>query len=215
MRHARRLFEERGFYETSVDGIARAVGIRREGLYYYYRSRAEILLDLVRPQNEALVSRLAAIVKSNLACATKLYLALKSHLAMFDRTSLDMLMLGIRRRRPRDSDPEVNSVHAAVAPLYRDYQDHWLQLVADGQRNGSFDPGLDPKLAVFAILGMCNWTGVWLDPGGARTLDEIAASFYALVSGGILMPEAHGHTVELNEGVLREAEAFEAELRGS
>jgi len=215
LRQARRLFEERGFHETSFDDIARAVGIRREGLYYYYGSRAEILLDLVRPQNEALVARLAAIVESGLAPATKLYVAIKSHLAMFDRTSLDMVMLGIGGPHRRSGDTDVDSVHAANAPLYRSYQDAWIRLVRDGQRDGTFDPGLDAKLTVFAILGMCNWTGVWLDPDGARTLENIAGIFYTLVSGGLLVGDTDGRPVELSDNILREAEAFEAAFRAS
>jgi AcrR family transcriptional regulator len=207
--HARRLFEQAGFHETSFDDIARAVGIRREGLYYYYRSRAEILLDLVRPQNEALIERLTAICDSSLTPATKLYLALKSHLSMFDRLGLDMVMLGIGRSKVPPDDPEVEPVHAAVAPLYRTYQDLWVRLIRIGQRDGTFDPGIEPKLAVFAVLGMCNWTGAWLDPKGPRSLRDIAGTFYAMVGGGLIVNEDD----KVNAALLREAEAFEAQFR--
>jgi TetR/AcrR family transcriptional regulator, cholesterol catabolism regulator len=208
LHHARRLFEQAGFHETSFDDIARAVGIRREGLYYYYRSRAEILLDLVRPQNETLVQRLTAINASRLAPATKLYLAIKNHLAMFDRLGLDMVMLGIGGAKVPAGDPEVDSVHVANRPLYRSYQDLWVKLIRDGQHDGTFDPSIDAKLVVFAILGMCNWTGAWLDPKGPRSLSDIAGTFFTMVSGGLVVSEEDG----VSETLLREAEAFEASL---
>ena len=208
LHQARRLFEKAGFHETSFDDIARAVGIRREGLYYYYRSRAEILLDLVRPQNEALVQRLTAINASRLAPATKLYLGIKNHLAMFDRLGLDMVMLGIGRAKVPAGDPEVDPVHAANRPLYRSYQDLWVKLIRDGQHDGTFDPGIDAKLAVFGILGMCNWTGAWLDLKGPRSLSDIAGTFYTMISGGLIVSEEDG----VSESLLREAEAFEASL---
>jgi TetR/AcrR family transcriptional regulator, cholesterol catabolism regulator len=208
LHHARRLFEQAGFHETSFDDIARAVGIRREGLYYYYRSRADILLDLVRPQNEALVERLTAITAARLPPAAKLYLAIKGHLAMFDRLGLDMVMLGIGRAKVPAGDPEVDSVHAANRPLYRSYQDLWVKLIREGQRDGTFDPGVDAKLAVFAILGMCNWTGAWLDPNGPRSIRDIVGTFYAMVGGGLVVNEEEG----VSEAMLREAEAFEASL---
>lgn len=211
LHHARRLFEQNGFHETSFDDIAKAVGIRREGLYYYYRSRADILLDLVHPQNEAMIERMKAINASSLSAPTKLYLAIKGHLSMFDRLGLDLVMLGISGAKVAAGDPEVAPVHAANVPLYRTYQELWVTLIQDGQDEGSFDPGIDPKLAVFAILGMCNWTGVWLDPKGPRSMNDIAGTFYAMITSGLL----GGESEPVADAVLSEAAAFEESLPGS
>ena len=43
-----------------------------------------------------------------------------------------------------------------------------------GMRSGEF--GLvDAKVAALAILGMCNWTAWWYQPGGRRSREEIAS----------------------------------------
>ena len=39
---AQELFHRRGYANTSLDDIARAVGIKREGLYYYFPIRVSV-----------------------------------------------------------------------------------------------------------------------------------------------------------------------------
>ena len=55
LQRAAELFDRKGYVNTSLDDIARAVGIKREALYYYYRNRSEILLAIIRPQSAALI----------------------------------------------------------------------------------------------------------------------------------------------------------------
>lgn len=45
---ALRQFEEYGYHETSVDGIAKALGISRPTLYQYFESKQDILAELLR-----------------------------------------------------------------------------------------------------------------------------------------------------------------------
>ena len=44
---AQDLFLRKGYSNTSLDDIARAVGIKREGLYYYFPNRAQILIEII------------------------------------------------------------------------------------------------------------------------------------------------------------------------
>src|SRR5512139_3351992 len=53
LRKATELFDRQGYANTSLDDIARAVGIAREGIYYYFKNRAEILLHIIEPRSLA------------------------------------------------------------------------------------------------------------------------------------------------------------------
>ena len=61
IRRATECFDRLGYANTTLDDIARAVGIKREGIYYYFRNRAQILLEIIEPQSRELVAGIAAI----------------------------------------------------------------------------------------------------------------------------------------------------------
>src|SRR5262245_3214534 len=42
---AARLFNERGFYKTSLDDVAAELNVTKAALYYYFRSKDEILYE--------------------------------------------------------------------------------------------------------------------------------------------------------------------------
>ena len=46
---ARGLFAERGFEGTSLQAIADATGVRKANVYYYFRTKGDILASLDRP----------------------------------------------------------------------------------------------------------------------------------------------------------------------
>jgi AcrR family transcriptional regulator len=180
--NARELFERKGFANTSINDIAQACGIRRENVYYYYPSRGDILLDLVRPNNQLLVDGMARIIAANVSPVAKLFLALQHHVKLFDRVALDTVTVGLRGIAHDDR----LSVHKEVKPLYKGYEDRWVELITEGADAGVLRRMENPKLVVFAILGMCNWLTHWYDPTGPVTLDGIVDVFFDLIAGGLL-----------------------------
>lgn len=46
IKHAFDLFAEKGYSETSVDDIVRASGISKGGIYYYFKSKEDIFLEI-------------------------------------------------------------------------------------------------------------------------------------------------------------------------
>ncbi len=71
----------------------------------------------------------------------------------------------------------------------KDYERLIEEIVAEGIGTGVFKPEIDPKIATFGILGMCNWLSQWYKPGGAYTQAQIAAFFTRMVEGGLLAGE--------------------------
>jgi AcrR family transcriptional regulator len=179
---ARDLFERKGFANTSINDIAQACGIRRENVYYYYPSRGDILLDLVRPNNQQLVDGMESILKADISPIAKLFLALQHHIKLFDRVALDTVTVGLRGIAHDDRQ----SVHKEVKPLYKGYEDRWVELIREGSEAGVLRRTENPKLVVFAILGMCNWLTHWYDPSGPVTLDGIVNVFFDLIAGGLV-----------------------------
>src|ERR1700689_4778231 len=47
LNHAARLFDERGYAETRLQDIAESVGISRPSIYYYFKTKEDILIALL------------------------------------------------------------------------------------------------------------------------------------------------------------------------
>jgi len=175
------LFDQRGYSSTSLDDIAKDVGFTREGVYYYFKNRSEILYEIIEPQSASLLFGLKEIVEDDtLSYDEKLRGAIRNHLDRFDRYCLEMTVC------LRDGLIEVDSeVRRKMMRFWKEYEAMWCDLVEDGQRDGSFRKIGDPKLIAFGILGMCNWMARWYDQGGPFTVETIIESFSELTMGGL------------------------------
>jgi AcrR family transcriptional regulator len=183
--HALALFDRQGFANTSLDDIARETGVKREALYYYFKNRAEILLCIIRPQSEALVSGLKAIMDSHADAATKLYEAIRNHLQRFDRHCLEMT-ISLRDIYLDDA----KEVRAEMDHTWRRYESMWTKIIADGQATGEFARCGDAKMVAFAILGMCNWLARWYDPRKSVSVDELIETYFDMLGHGLMQDGA-------------------------
>ena len=183
LQRAAELFDRKGYAHTSLDDIARAVGLKREALYYYYRNRSEILLAIIRPQSAALIEGLEQVVAMDAPAAHKFKLAIRNHLQRFDRYCLEMTV------SLRDGLLEANGeVLAESRNIWKKYEKMWIELVSHGQASGDFVRSGDPKMIAFGILGMCNWLARWYNPRKAVTVDDLIDIYFNLLSFGMVAP---------------------------
>lgn len=191
------LFDRKGYANTSLDDVAHAVGIKREALYYYFRSRAEILLAIIGPQTTGLVDGLREILAGEAPPAEKLRAAICNHLRRFDRHCLEMTIS--LRDGIMGSTPEVR---ASMQKVWKEYEQMWTQLVGDGQADGSFVKVGSPKMVAFAILGMCNWLSRWYSPRKDTTIEELIDIYHGMITQGLL-PRADGQPAHAAEPLTR------------
>jgi TetR/AcrR family transcriptional regulator, cholesterol catabolism regulator len=180
LRAATELFDRQGYANTSLDDVSQAVGIKREALYYYYRSRAEILLAIIGPQAAALIDGMKEVVASDDPAPVKLRSAVHNHLKRFDRHCLEMTI------SLRDGITNAGEVGSAMSKIWKEYEQLWTSLIESGQRSGEFAALGDAKMVTFGILGMCNWLARWYNPRKPASLDEIIDTYFTLVSQGLV-----------------------------
>ena len=183
LRRATEVFERQGVNRTSIEDIANAVGIKREAIYYYFKSRADILLRIILPQSTSLVTALDLIIGSQLSGPEKLEAAIRSHLDRFNPSYLEM-SVALRE----DHFLEDESKAAELRNVWNEYTRLWTRLIAEGQEQGMFNPALDAKIVANGILGMCNWMSRWYDPAKSKPVEEIMTIFSTMVSHGIVTP---------------------------
>ena len=194
---ALKMFDERGFANTSLDDIAKEIGFKREAIYYYFRNKAQILLCIIRPQSEGLLAGLKRIVNSRAKGRDKLYLAIRNHLEGFDRNCLEMTV-GLRDVYFGDAE----EARREMDKIWRAYETMWTRLVAEGRAAGDFSYRGEAKMVAFGILGMCNWLARWYDPNQSVSVDELIETYFDLIGFGLLKGTARRKT---NSSPLRSA----------
>jgi AcrR family transcriptional regulator len=157
--NAIRLFAERGFAGTSLQDIADALGITRPALYYYVKSKDELLAKLaadVAGGSAAQIAELAA--RPDLDAVGKLReIARLNVLRVASQPERFRLLI----RSEADLPPELSDAYDASR---RAVLRAVTGVIEDGIRAGRFRP-VDARVAALAVIGMGNWAAWWFRPG--------------------------------------------------
>jgi TetR/AcrR family transcriptional regulator len=174
---AARTFNRRGYYGTTLDGVARALGVTKAALYYHVRSKEELLFQC----HQVLVEIALEGVRSARECASAADEQLRLTLTSYIEGILDHLRGSV-----------VLLEHGALTPAHQrhviagrdEYERQLREIIARGVRDGVFVP-CDPRLVGFALLGAGNWIPKWYSPAGERAPKEIAETFAAYLVRGL------------------------------
>jgi len=179
------LFFQKGFHATSLGDIARVVGMRKGGLYYYARTKDDLLFRVVEQGLRSMIEELQGICNGEGGPEEKLRRAIENHIrAMDTRWST----LGVLLREDRAVAPQHRRSYIA---LRDDYEALFRRLVREGIDAGVFR-ACDPVMIARAILGMGCWMAVWYRPGGGQTAASIGSQFVDLIFEGLAQANARG-----------------------
>jgi hypothetical protein len=84
--------------------------------------------------------------------------------------------------RSESSLPEQGRASAENAR--RAVLDHFVNVIQRGIKSGHFRR-VDPRIAAFSIIGMCNWCAWWFQAEGAVSAEAVAASIAEMGLGAV------------------------------
>lgn len=151
-------------------------------LYYYIRSKEELLYLVVRDPIRQAYNRLEEIVNSDASAPEKIKLAIANHVTIFHRhyPHIAVYLHDFHNVMQKLQD---NSIETP-----KEYQLLLAQLVQQGVDSGELRTDLDATVAGYAILGMCNWMYRWYKPEGHMSAEAIAEVFTKLILEGLQQP---------------------------
>jgi AcrR family transcriptional regulator len=188
---AAELFRARGFRATTLDDLARRLGMSKATLYGHFASKEELLAAIFHRTMTLAEAGLAAIRASHLPPAEQLREVIRHHvrLVVAERDFLTVFFSeegSLPARLQRDIVRRKARYDASVR-----------RIVERAARAGEIRAP-EPRLLVLALLGMSNWVYRWYHPGRGRgwDADTIAAAFIDLVEQGYLAtPASRGREV--------------------
>ena len=179
---ALRAFRASGYHATTLEDIAAQLGIRSAALYHYFPDKDAILYACHR-EGLAEVERILTEARAKYSTARdRLRYAIHEHVrVMTDTLEGSALALEVSALSPRR--------RAEIIAERDRYERALRDIVAEGVRSGEFR-AIDPKLAIFAILGAINWVVRWYrpPPDGATGAAELGAHFADHLVEGLTPP---------------------------
>jgi AcrR family transcriptional regulator len=92
-RAARRLFETRGFAETTVDDIVSQAGVAKGAFYHHYESKESVFTKVLEQIQLGLAREIAAFAIKGATPVAKLRLGLRAYIGACERSSVRQVLL--------------------------------------------------------------------------------------------------------------------------
>ena len=176
---AAELFARDGFGATSLEDIAAVLGVTKGAFYYHVKNKEEILRLIYLMVLTASEEPLRKIVEADLPPAEKLRRAVEHQAAVAADRSPAMTVF--YREHPHLTGP----FSREILLRKKAYERYFEQILEEGQAAGTFQPAIDPKIATFGLLGMCNWLSQWYRSEGQYTPQQIADMFMNMIGNGM------------------------------
>jgi AcrR family transcriptional regulator len=179
---AARIFNQRGYHETSMADVAKALGVSKPFLYYYLKNKEDLLFECSRIATQELHGMLDQVRRSDVVGWERLVLLFRGYAQVM---TTDFGVCLIRNTAP-GSLPETarEKLWVGRRRLNREVE----QIIAQGVADGSIRP-CDPVALSFALFGAFNWMTYWFRDGGPLTAEQIADRFLEIFAHGAMRQE--------------------------
>ena len=158
---------DRGFAGTSLQDVADAIGVTRPALYYYVKSKEELLAKLVTDVTDGPLSELRELVSHTEWDPTERLRALVESIIRRRATRPARFRLLIRSEADLPEELTEAYEHSRRAVLLT-----VAEVIEEGVKAGQFRP-VDARIAALGVLGICNWVAWWIHPDGRDDVDGV------------------------------------------
>jgi AcrR family transcriptional regulator len=180
---AARVMAERGYHQASIRTVAAELEMSLAGIYYYCKSKDELLFLIQFSTFQSLVDSLAGKLETAGDSTSKLNAMVKNHLDFF-LAHMDELKICTYEIESLKGD-----YYDQVAEKRREYFQFAHNIVSELIEGGN-GAGVDSRLATLSLFGTLNWIFMWYEPGryaGSEEMSEQLTRLYLHgLAGGLL-----------------------------
>ncbi|WP_169709607.1 TetR/AcrR family transcriptional regulator [Deferrisoma camini] len=179
-----RLFAEKGYERTSLQDVADALGVTKPAFYYYYRSKEELLFEILSFSMDRVTDDIKAALCLDAPPEERVREWIRRYVRFFTAHPHELTLLSTA------IDSLGPDRRERLKARQRRYLDMARRLVAAIKAPGS---GLDDTVSAFALLGMMNWIFQWYRPAGPVAPEALADHFYRIFVYGVSRVEPGGN----------------------
>ncbi|MCG8491196.1 MAG: TetR/AcrR family transcriptional regulator [Sneathiellales bacterium] len=179
---AAKLFRESGYAAVSLRSIADAADMKAGSVYYHFKSKEEIVLEVLDLGIERVHSAVEGVFSARdsfYSVSALIEGAITAHLKTLlehtDYTSANVRIYG--------QVPE--SIRIDALAVRRRYEALWDSILSYALDKQVLKPDVNPRLFRLMLIGTLNATLEWFDPEKG-SVDDLARSYSAILLNGIV-----------------------------
>jgi AcrR family transcriptional regulator len=168
---ARQLFSSKGYRATTLQDLTSSFGVSRPSLYYYFKNKMELLLELHSQGYDKAVKSFEDILISKMPTREKFRKILEVHTRnLASEAEIHKIFF-------QDENEMPDKLVREIRKRRREYTNRIIEIYQRGIDEGIFRE-MDPKTVVYLLLGACNWITMWYSP--AKRIDPETMVQYLL-----------------------------------
>lgn len=169
------VFAEKGYHPASIRDISRATGTSLSGLYYYFRSKEELLFLIQDHCFTTVLENLQRRLRGVSPPEERLRVLVDNHLRFFAANMNEMKVLS----------HEAASLSGEYRNQVNAHKKRYVELCASIMAGLSpDDSAAEHRAAALSLFGMMNWIYTWYHPERDLPVDELAAMMTRVFLGG-------------------------------
>jgi AcrR family transcriptional regulator len=177
MEFATARFAENGYHPTSVAEIVQGLGVGKGVFYWYFASKEELFLDILREAQRQLRRRQEAAIADEPDPVRRIELGIRASMAWFDENRDVVKLLQFASTEERFAPVLRRGQDVAVADTAR----HVKEGIVEGRIRD-----IDPFLLSHAILGVTGHLARTLVHEQSQPVDEVSDAAVAFCLEGLL-----------------------------
>ncbi|WP_394584062.1 TetR/AcrR family transcriptional regulator [Cytobacillus firmus] len=177
-----RLFDQKGFSETSIQDIVDSLGVTKGTFYYYFSSKEQLLMDIhLRYIDDMLANQHEILGDESKSSKDKLLEIVQMLLGNIKTQGASAKVFFREMRNLSEQSL------SEIIPKRDQFRQNIEKLIEEGKQNGEFRANLNSPIIAFGILGVTNWSYQWFNPEGSISDREVAEIFTEMILKGIEM----------------------------
>lgn len=174
---AARLFSRKGFLETTMDEIAAAAKISKGGMYYYFKSKTEVLYFVLSNYMDLVIGDLEQDLSHIKESDAKLKFIISRHIELYSNKLFEAKVL-------------LHDAHCLPAKYFKvitEKERKYFQIVSGVLPDFFSNPiPKGEQIAItFTLFGMCNWIYSWYEPKGSVTPQKLSDLIHDIFLKGL------------------------------
>lgn len=172
-----KIFNEQGFHSTSLDDVAKSLGISKPTIYHYLGNKEQVLLTCVEIGLQQLIEAAKDVEKQSISGFEKL----RRFLFLYGCRNLDDFGRCVILTH---DDALSKEGLVKFKALKRVVHEALLNIIRDAQLDQSINAEHNPKILAATLTGAINWSAKWYNPNGVLSKEETIQKMVDILTYG-------------------------------